>query len=141
VNVLYFILSYVAGFCIILLVASAVDTVGLILVPSFCDLKRIIPLLVLGFSALATYLGVMTYSWLASVTSLHISCAILTLVVMVEYSNDSVQYRTAHVRAVLTLDKMQATRLDAAILQAKARGHVFGFAIAALAHLRAIPAF
>jgi hypothetical protein len=141
VKVFNFLLSYVAGFFIILLIASAVDTAGLMLVAIFSGLRCILALLVLAVSALGTYLGVVAYCWLASVTSLHVSSAILAVVVIVEYSSDSVQYRTARNLALRTGDNMSGVRLDAAIAQANRIGHVFGFAVAGLAHLRGSPAF
>ena len=141
VKVLRFLLSYIAGFCIVLLVASAIDTAGLVLLPVFGRLKRIVLASVLAVSALGTYLGVVAYCWLVSITSLHVSCAMITLVVIVEWSHDSAQYRTARARALLADDRMPEGRRDATIAQVKAIGHAFGFAVAAVAHLRGSPAF
>lgn len=62
-KVLHFVLSYVAGFLIILLVASAVDTAGLAFISIFRGAKRIVPSLVMVVSALATYVGVVAFCW------------------------------------------------------------------------------
>jgi len=141
VKVLFSLLSYIAGFFIVGLIVSAIDTAALLLVPILYRLKGIVLSVVFLVSALSPYLGLTAFSWLASVTSLHLSCAMIALIVIVEYSNDSAQYRAARALALLTGDNIPEKLLDVTIAQAKAIGHAHGFAAAALAYVRGSAAF
>jgi hypothetical protein len=141
VTILCFLLSYVAGFSIVLLITSAVDTAGGVILSIFHHLRRIVPSLVFAVAGLGTYLGVVGYRWLASITCLHVSCAMIALIVIVEYSNDSMRCRTAGALALLANDRTSEARLGATLARAETIGHVCGFAVAALAHLRGSPIF
>ena len=65
----------------------------------------------------------------------------IALVVIVEYSSDSVRYRTASELALLGGDSMPNGPVDVEIARAKLIGHVIGFAASALTHVHASSVF
>ena len=140
-TVLWFLLSYAAFFCVVLLIASAFDTAGRVILHIFCHLNRTVLPLVFAVSALSTYLGIVGYCWLASATRLHVSCAMFAVIVIMQYSSDSVRFRTARALALLSDDNTSERPQGASIAQAEVIGHAVGFALAGLAYLRGSPVF